>query len=171
MRDLIAYALYSLVGLGGLLLVFSVFSGIEDESHVEQLNTELMSFVTGIRKVHRGHPDLYGTAVITDVSLIQSRIAPTTTVAGTVLRNSFGGDITITGVANATFTIDYENVPQEVCIQALARLRPDRRVLDARIAPGTAGLAAATAQTFPVSFSDASANCSAAENAIRITAR
>ena len=171
MRDLIAYALYSLIGLFGLLLVFSVFSSAESESQVEQMNTELMAFITGMRKAHRGHPDLYGTTVLPDADLINSGIAPTTAIVGTALQNSFGGEIAVTGLASDTFAVDYEDVPQEICIQALSRLRPDRRVIGARIGSTPAAVASATSHAFPISFADAADACSDPTNAIRIEAR
>ena len=171
MRDLIAYALYSLIGLFGLLLVFSVFSSAESESQVEQMNTELTAFITGMRKAHRGHPDLYGTTVLPDADLINAGIAPTTAIVGTALQNSFGGHINVTGLASDTFAVDYGSVPQEICIQTLSRLRPDRRVIRARVGPAIGAVGSATAYTFPISFADAADACTGAASAIRIEAR
>ncbi len=172
MRDLIGYALYSVVGLVGIVLVFSLFADAEEDASVEQMTTEITSFVTAVRKTHRGHPDRYGTSVISDQSLISAGIAPGTTVAGsTLLRNSFGGDITVSGLSTTSFMVQYEKVPKAVCIQALSRLRPDDGVLGARVAATTAAVATATRNDFPLSFSTASTSCSSAENVLRIEAR
>ncbi len=172
MRDLIGYALYSLVGLVGIALLFSIFAEAEEDAQVEQINTELMSFITNVRKTHRGHPDRYGTAVISDKSLIDAGIAPSTTVAGTsLLRNSFGGGITIAGLASATFYVDYEQVPKEICIQALSRFRPDAGVLGVRVAATQGAVSTATRNAFPVSFSTAATACGSTTNVIRVEAR
>ncbi len=172
MRDLVGYALYSLVGLTGVLLVFSVFSDAETESQVERLNSEIMTIVTEVRKTHRGHPNKYGTGIITDRVLILSGIAPATTISGSnTLENAFGGDIQVTGIANDTFAVDFSQVPQEVCIQSLSRLRPDARVIGARVASGFAGLSSAAKRAFPIPFSTAASACANTENAIRVEAR
>ena len=172
MRDLIGYALYSVVGLVGIALLFSVFADAEEDAAVEQMNAEIITFITDIRKTHRGHPNRYGTAVISDSSLINAGIAPGTTIAaGSRLRNSFGGDITVAGVANTRFRVEYEGVPRNVCIQALSRLRPDTAVLGARVAATTAALGTATLNPFPLSFATASSACKGAVNQIRIEAR
>lgn len=172
MRDLIGYALYSVVGLVGIALVFSMFADAEEDASVEQINMELLAFITDIRKTHRGHPDRYGTAVIPDQTLIDAGIAPATTIAGPgLLQNAFGGDISVSGISNAAFMVQYENVPRTVCIQALSRLRPDARVLGARVAGTTAAVDGAASNAFPISFSSASTACADAENVIRIEAR
>ena len=172
MRDLIGYALYSLVGLVGIALLFSIFAEAEEDAAVEQLNAELMTLVTNVRKTHRGHPDRYGTTTITDSSLITAGIAPGTTIAGaTNLRNAFGGDITVGGIASAAFLVTYSGVPREVCIQSLSRLRPDSGVLGVRVAASESAAGSATRNAFPVSFTTASTACANATNAIRIEAR
>ena len=172
MRDLIGYALYSLVGLVGIALLFSIFADAEEDAAVEQLNAELMTFVTDIRKTHRGHPDRYGTAVIADEALINAGIAPSTTIAGTnLLRNSFGGDIAIGGINSANFYVAFDDVPKEICIQALSRLRPDSGVLGAKVGTTSGTAATGALNEFPMSFSAASAACTADDNTIRIEAR
>lgn len=172
MRDLIGYALYSLVGLVGIALLFSMFADAEENASVEQLNTELMTFITEIRKTHRGHPNRYGTTVITDEQLIDAGIAPGTTVAGSnLLENLFGAAITVAGISNTTFRIEYEDVPKEVCIQALSRLRPDAGVLGARVGRTAAAASTASLNSFPVSFQTAFSACATAKNVIRIEAR
>ena len=171
MRDLFGYALYSLVGLIGVTLVYSVFANTEADAQIERMNSELMMFVMEIRKAHRAHPSRYGTAVISDANLINAGIAPQTTISGTNLINSFGGAIEVTGVSNNAFRVLYDDVPREICIQALSRLRPDDRVDGVRVASKSTGVAAATLRTFPVSFATATTACANAENAIGIEAR
>ncbi len=172
MRDLIGYALYSLVGLVGIALLFSIFADAEEDAAVEQLNAELMTFVTDIRKTHRGHPERYGEDEIEDKALINAGIAPSTTIAGTqLLRNSFGGDITVGGINFASFYVAFDGVPKEICIQALSRLRPDNRVLGAKVGATAATATAADLNEFPLSFTQASAACAADDNTIRIEAR
>jgi len=171
MRDLVGYALYSLVGLLGLLLVFTLYDNVETEAQIEQLNAEIITFITGIRKVHRAHPNIYGNGTIPDINLINAGIAPDSTIAGSELKNGFGGDITVAGVSRTAFTVAYEDVPRDICIQALSRLRPDNRVERARAAASAATLQSQTGQTFPISFTQASTICSSSTNAISVQAR
>ena len=171
MRDLVGYALYSLIALVGLVLVFSAFSDAETDSQVEQINSELMTYVIEMRKAHRSHPDRYGTTVIPATTLIASGIAPSITVTGTTLTNAFGGTIAVEGDSNNSFTVTYADIPQEVCIQSVARFRPDDDVLGIRVAATATAVGAATQYDFPVSLTTATAACATEENALEIEAR
>lgn len=176
MRDLIGYGLYSMIGLGGILLVFTLFTTSETDAQVERLTSEMTALVTGVRKTHRGHPDRYGNAVIADEDLIDAGVAPATTVATgaadtQVLENAFGGDITVRGIGNDFFRVTFEAVPREVCIQTLSQLRPDERVLDARVAENEGAIGTADRMEFPINFDDATGACDEDDNAIALDAR
>lgn len=172
MRDLIGYTLYTLIGLGGIVLVFSMFADLHTDSQVERVSSELTLLINGVRKVHRAHPDRFGNGAITDENLIRAGIAPESTVIDAdTIQNAFGGDIAVAGVANQTFTVAYEDVPQDVCIRALSSMRPDAFVLGARVAATAAGLATAVREEFPINFATATTRCAADENAISIEAQ
>lgn len=56
---------------------------------------------------------------------IKAGIVPKAFLKGETLKNSWGGDVTMSSdTANGTFTIEMENIPQDACIQ-LARFQPD----------------------------------------------
>lgn len=56
---------------------------------------------------------------------IRAGIVPRSFIKGNVLRNAWGGDITISAdTANGMFSIDLTNIPQEDCTQ-LARFQSD----------------------------------------------
>lgn len=56
---------------------------------------------------------------------IKAGIVPKAFLKGEALKNSWGGDVTMSSdTANGTFTIEMENIPQDACIQ-LARFQPD----------------------------------------------
>lgn len=172
MRDLIGYGLYSMIGLAGILLVFTLFSSSETDAQVDRLSTEMISLVNGVRKTHRGHPDRYGSAVITDEDLINAGVAPATTeIAGNTLQNAFGGDITVTGINNDTFRVIFSAIPREVCIQTLSQMRPDERVIDARVAATEATIGGQTPSEFPITFNDAADLCINNANAVALDAR
>lgn len=172
MRDLIGYGLYSMIGLAGILLVFTLFSASETDAQVERVSNEMISLVTGVRKTHRGHPDRYGTAQIDAENLIDAGIAPATTVvAADRLRNSFGGDIEVWGIANNSFRVIFGDVPQEVCIQTLSQMRPDERVLGAAVGITLAAARAAAVSDFPLTLNDAVNLCANDDNAMALLAQ
>ncbi len=56
---------------------------------------------------------------------IKAGIVPKAFLKGDTLKNSWGGDVTLSSdTANGTFTIEMDNIPQDACIQ-LARFQPD----------------------------------------------
>lgn len=56
---------------------------------------------------------------------IKAGIVPKAFLKGETLKNSWGGDVTLSSdTANGTFTVEIDNIPQDACIQ-LARFQPD----------------------------------------------
>ncbi len=172
MRDLIGYGLYSMIGLAGILLVFTLFSSSETDAQVERVSSEMISLVSGVRKTHRGHPDRYGTGELDYENLIDAGIPPATTVVGVdELQNSFGGVIQVWGIANNSFRVIFDDVPQEVCIQTLSQMRPDERVLGAAVGTTLNAARLAAVTEFPIIFDDAAGLCANDENAVALLAQ
>ncbi len=56
---------------------------------------------------------------------IKAGIVPKAFIKGDTLKNSWGGDVTLSSdTSNGTFTVEIDNIPQDACIQ-LARFQPD----------------------------------------------
>ena len=56
---------------------------------------------------------------------IKAGIVPKAFLKGDTLKNSWGGDVTLSSdTSNGSFTVEMDNIPQDACIQ-LARFQPD----------------------------------------------
>lgn len=113
----IAYlGIAAIVVLGAVSLLTSAFSGAQTNRAIE----EVISIRTAVKKLYMGQSSGYGTGSL-NANLITAKVLPTSlpSNSGTgAITNAWNGAVTITG-ANANFTIDYANVPPEVCVNML----------------------------------------------------
>lgn len=148
----------AIVILGAIALLMNAFGSAESNRLVE----EVTAIRTSVRKLYMGQSASYGTGSL-NANLVSARAFPTTLAVGadgTTVRNAWNGNVTVTG-NNANFTVSYQAVPRDVCINALAGA-------SGWIQVQVTGSAAITA--FPVTPAAATTACAAAANEIVWTA-
>ena len=114
--EAIAYlGVAALVVLAAVSLLQNAFGGARSNQTTE----EITGLRTNIRKMYAGQP--YSDAAMLE-NLVTARAIPTTlTVAadGKSISNAWGGAVTLASTAS-TFTITYNSVPQDVCMNVVS---------------------------------------------------
>ncbi|ABC36070.1 type 4 pilus major pilin [Burkholderia thailandensis] len=105
----------AIVIVGAIALLGSAFSSANTNRLAEELN----AIQTGTKKLYMGQVNTYGTASL-NANLIAAKVFPNTLPTGTndAVSNTWGGTVTVKG-AGQTFTVEYTNVPRDVCINTL----------------------------------------------------
>jgi len=112
----IAYlGIAALVVLGAV----SLLSSASASAKANQTTNELVSIRTAVRKLYAGQAYPNSTSLL-PILTAANAIPSTLRVNGTVVTNSWGGAVTVTGTTNTTFTIVYNSVPQDVCVSMLS---------------------------------------------------
>jgi hypothetical protein len=146
----IAYlGIAAIVVLGAVSLLTGAFSSAKANQTVE----ETVALRTAVRKLYIGQAYFTGDLI----PFLQSANAVPNTIVrnGAALSNSWGGPITIVG-AGGTFTVSYEQVPPDVCINMLS---------------GASGWTTAGGLTaFPITVAQAQTTCGAAPSTVVYTA-
>jgi hypothetical protein len=151
--EAIAYlGIAAIVVIGAIALLNGAFSSASSNQTAEQVT----AIQTGIKKLYMGQTNGY-TGLTTTVA-IGAGVIPTTLVidkTANTVTNAWGGAVTVNGTGTGTFTIEYQAVPSDICINAIS-------------AGGTwtAVSVGGAAQAVPVSPSAAQAACSQAANDI-----
>jgi hypothetical protein len=151
--EAIAYlGVAAIVIIGAISLLNGAFSSASSNQTAEQIT----AIQTGIKKLYMGQTNGYNN-LSTSVA-ISAGVVPTTLVISTAnntVTNSWGGGVKINGTGAGTFTIEFDAVPKDVCINAVS-------------AGGTwaAVSVGGNAQTVPVTPDAAQTACSTGSNAI-----
>lgn len=109
----IAYlGIAAIVVLGAVSLLTNAFGNAK----VNQTTEEVIALRTAVRKLYAGQP--YNSDALMQANLITANAIPTTLAlpGANVINNSWAGTVTIAGATASTFTITYQNVPQDVCV-------------------------------------------------------
>jgi hypothetical protein len=152
----------AIVVLGAVGMLSSAFSSAD----VDKANNELVGMRVAIKKLYSNSNGYPAAGANMLPAIIAARALPgTLTVAANgAVTNGWGGVVTVTGLVNS-FTITYNNVPQDACIGLLTASGQN---LWLSITPTTGGALAA----FPVAPAVALAACtSAGANVIAFQAR
>ncbi len=138
-------AISAIVIVGAIALLGSAFSSANTNRLAEELN----AIQTGTKKLYMGQVNNYGDADL-NANLIAARVFPSTLPTGNnnTVSNAWGGNVTVTG-AGRTFTVQYTNVPRDVCINTLTAGGNWQTVAIGGNAP----------INYPVSPTNATANC------------
>ena len=151
----IAYlGIAAIVVIGAIALLRTAFGSANANTMLEQLS----SMQTAARKLYMTTQGNYG-AVSLDGPIIAAGAVPqgmAVNAANATITNAWGGTVTLTG-ANTTFTISYENVPKDVCVDALTGTTTGFTQV---------AVDAAAAVPTPVSPSDAATACKNDANTI-----
>ncbi|HEX7682872.1 MAG TPA: type 4 pilus major pilin [Trinickia sp.] len=151
----IAYlGIAAIVVIGAIALLRTAFGSANANTMLEQLS----SMQTAARKLYMTTQGNYG-AVSLDGPIIAAGAVPqgmAVNTANATITNAWGGTVTLTG-ANTTFTISYENVPKDVCVDALTGTTTGFTQV---------AVDAAAAVSTPVSPSDAASACKNDTNTI-----
>ena len=116
----IAYlGIAALVILGAVSLLSGAFSSATTNRAAE----EIIAIRTAVKKLYMGQNVGYGTgALATDLNnakALPTTLAVTSSSGVTTFKNAWDGAVVITGAGN-TFTISYESIPKDVCINLLS---------------------------------------------------
>lgn len=114
----IAYlGIAAIVILGAVSLLTGAFSSAQTNRSAE----EVVSIRTGVKKLYMGQSAAYGTESMNG-NLIAAGVFPSTLslnkTSNSVL-NTWNGSVDVIGGSN-TFTIAYDSVPQDVCINMVS---------------------------------------------------
>jgi hypothetical protein len=141
----IAYlGIAALVVLGAV----SLLTGASASAKANQTSSELVALRTAVKKLYAGQA--YPTGSLTGFLTTAKAVPSTLQVSGTSITNSFGGAVTVEGTSSATFTVTYNNVPQDVCVSVLSGMTGWRSVRQ-----GNGSLE----ESFPLTAADATAVC------------
>lgn len=114
--EAIAYlGIAAIVVIGAVALLSGAFSS----ANTNQLNEQVNSIQTGVKKLYMGQSGGY--TGLTNSVLATAGVLPTTlqpAATGSTITDEWAGDVTITGGGN-TFTIEFTNVPQSVCVNTV----------------------------------------------------
>lgn len=143
----IAYlGIAALVVLGAV----SLLTGASASAKANQTKEELVALRTAVKKLYAGQAYPTATPSMTGLLTAAKAVPSTLQVSGNVITNSWGGAVTVDGTTTTTFTILYNNVPQDVCVNALSGLTGWVSVRRSSGTPVT---------TFPLTTTDAVAVC------------
>lgn len=150
----IAYlGIAAVVVLGAVSLLGSASASAK----ANQTKEELIALRTAVKKLYAGQS--YPVASMNATLTAAQAVPSTLQVNGNAITNSWGGAVTVEGTTATTFTIVYNNVPQDVCINTLSGLTGWVSVRQGDGQP---------VMSNPVSTMDATNVCSAASNTIAL---
>ena len=150
----IAYlGIAAIVVMGAISLLTGAFSSAKSN----QANEEVIGLRTAVRKLYMGQT--YPTTAVVDTLIAAKAVPGTLAIDGGALKNSWGGTVAVAG-SGTGFTITYPQVPKDVCVSMLSGANGWTSV---NANGGTA------VQTFPVTASQATGLCTAADNSVVYT--
>jgi X-X-X-Leu-X-X-Gly heptad repeat protein len=152
--EAIAYlGIAAIVVIGAVALLNGAFSSAGTNELAEQVN----AIQTGVKKLYMGQTNGY--ADISVSTLAAAGALPSTVPVGTngTATNSFGGTVNVaSSTANPnTFTIEFDDVPTAVCINALTATGSWTQI---QVTP-TSGGSGGTENTFPITPTKAQTDC------------
>jgi len=106
------------LGLAAIVIVgaFSLYNNASGTSNMNQARTELQTYVGGIKSLYATSNDF--SSVDTEL-VVSANIAPSSAVDGNTLINPWGG-LTVIDGQTRTFTIEFEDIPDESCTAMLS---------------------------------------------------
>jgi hypothetical protein len=113
--EMIAYlGVAATVIVGAIALLSNAFGS----ARTNRTQQEVAAISTGVRRLFMGQAGAFGTGSL-NAQLAAARVFPSTlAVSGDAVSNAWNGAVTVTG-NTTTFTISYDNLPQEVCVELL----------------------------------------------------
>ncbi len=152
----IAYlGIAALVVLGAV----SLLSNASASAQANQTSGELIALRTAVKKLYAGQA--FPVQSLTNTLVLAKAVPSTLQVNGTAITNTWGGAVTVDGTTSTTFTIVYNGVPQEVCVNILSGITGWNSVRAGTGAPKV---------TFPLTSDDATTVCAAATNNVSLVA-
>ncbi|MCA8106615.1 type 4 pilus major pilin [Burkholderia sp. BCCIQ04A] len=114
--EAIAYlGIAAIVVIGAIALLRGAFGSASSNQTAEQVT----AIQTGVKKLYMGQTNGYNG--LTTTVAIAAGIIPTTLVidtAANTVTDAWGGAVTVAGTGTGTFTITFDAVPTDVCINA-----------------------------------------------------
>jgi X-X-X-Leu-X-X-Gly heptad repeat protein len=115
--EAIAYlGIAAIVVIGAVALLSSAFSSAGTNELAEQVN----AIQAGVKKLYMGQANGYtnvSNSVLSSAGVFPSTI-PVSSTNGAAT-NTWGGSVAVTSPSTGTFQIEYQQVPQAVCINAV----------------------------------------------------
>lgn len=137
------------LGVALFLVAVAVVIGVRTfgSSEVVAEQQRLSTIVSNIKTLYANTPTYDG---LTTTVAINAGVFPSDMVSGTTVRNRWKGNVTVSSTAT-TFTITYNNVPKDACIQLVSNFKDSN--LTQVVVNGTA------LATVPPSPAEASGAC------------
>ncbi|MFC7518874.1 type 4 pilus major pilin [Herbaspirillum sp. GCM10030257] len=154
----IAYlGIAAIVILGAVSLLGSAFGSAQSNQSVE----EVVSIRTAVRKLYSGQTYAAGdlTPTLMNARALPGSLRPN--AANNAVTNTWGGAVVVTG-AGATFTVTYNAVPEDVCVNMISGATGWTQI--------TANANGNPVVAFPVTAAAADGLCVAGPNVIVFTA-
>jgi X-X-X-Leu-X-X-Gly heptad repeat protein len=149
--EAIAYlGIAAIVVIGAVALLNGAFSSAGTNELAEQVN----AIQAGVKKLYMGQTNGYQDISISTLAAAGA-LPSTIPASGTTASNSFGGAVKVSGTAGNTFTIEFDDVPSAVCINALTATGSWTQI---QVTPSSGG-GGATETTFPITPSTATNDC------------
>lgn len=102
----------------GLIMMAGIFGLVQislQGSKVQEAQNNLSTIRTSIQQLFAGQPDYSG---LNNSLAISANMVPESMVSGSNILNAWSGDVTVsTGSSSSTFSIQYDDVPEEACIK------------------------------------------------------
>lgn len=153
--EAIAYlGIAAIVVIGAVALLNGAFSSAGTNELAEQVN----AIQAGVKKLYMGQTNGYqdiGVSTLAAAGALPSTIPVSGTGTTATASNSFGGSVKVASTAGNTFTIEFDDVPSAVCINALTATGSWTQI---QVTP-TSGGGGATETTFPITPSTATTDC------------
>ena len=147
----IAYlGIAAIVVLGAVSLLTGAFSSAQSNRVAE----EVVSIRTAVKKLYMSQSSGYGAATLMPI-LVPAKVLPTTltlNLAANTATNAWGGAVDVAGLGGNRFTITYNGVPPDACINIISGASGWESIVGGGGAVGT----------FPASPADAQTACGAA---------
>jgi outer membrane murein-binding lipoprotein Lpp len=149
--EAIAYlGIAAIVVIGAVALLNGAFSSAGTNELAEDVN----AIQAGVKKLYMGQTGGYANISISTLAAAGA-LPSTIPASGATATNSFGGAVSVASTAGNTFTIEFDDVPSAVCINALTATGSWTQI---QVTPSSGG-SGATETTFPVTPAAATTAC------------
>jgi hypothetical protein len=111
------------LGIAAIVIIgaITLFNGALGSASSNQTAEQVTAIQTGIKKLYMGQTNGYNN--LNTTVAISAGVIPTTLVIDTAkntVTNSWGGSVIVTGTGAGSFTIEFDSVPTDVCINAVS---------------------------------------------------
>jgi len=156
------------LGLAAVVIVgaFALYNNASSSANMNQARTELQTYIGGVRSLYATSNDFStaNTELVISANIAPSAAVGTDSGGDPALINPWGG-LTIIAGQTRSFTVEFEDIPDEACTAMLSSGLIDAGTITSMAANGGTSYTAAITPAVAIS------ECSAGDNAVIFTAR